>query len=474
MIGRAPDGTPLAISTGMRMGSALALTVAAAFVAAGCGKMSAGDSPFDAGVTNATDLAMPPNMSSDMAAPGQRDAAMPMSDLSMAGDAGAGDAGATDLAQAGDGGVFMPPGSTDDPIDHAPPSPIAVTTLLSGQNVLDVSVDQGGGVWAVTSSTVYYFAPGHSSPYTYNQANGLARGEYQWTDTWFEPGTYPVTFQSVSGAQPGEAIVGNIGAIADRLEVDPSTGAVTRLDNMQVTPANTNASEYPEHLKRVVAVWHSVVDLNGTFAGTAYMGGFHGFYAFHGLDADCGCLAFEEHQHYITDSMIAGDDVKGLALSLAGDIWTGDRDFVTLLPQRSQGPSTGLFSTNFTVALDVFPGVRDEVQALATDGSDGVWVASYGNGAAYIHPMTHAIDFFSSNDVLPQNHLRAVAVDGQGDVWIGAAQGGIARLHPSTGVWTYYRQSTGLPSNDVNAVYWDKLSAAPHVYIATDNGIAIY
>jgi hypothetical protein len=446
----------------MRMGWALALAVAA-----GCADMSVGQSPLDGGVTNATPDLADPAMTPDLAVPDERDAAMPP-DLSTHDLAHA-----PDLAPADDGGTFTPPGSSDDPIDHAPPSSIAVTTLLSGQNVLDVSVDQGGGVWAVTSSTVYYFAPGRSSPYTYNQASGLARGWYTWTDTWFQPGTYPVTFSSVSGAKPGEAIVGNIGAIADRLQVDPASGAVTRIDNMQVTMANTNAAEYPEHLKRVVAVWHSVVDLNGTFQGTAYMGGFHGFYAFHGLDADCGCLAFEEHQHYINDTMIAGDDVRGLAVSLAGDVWTGDRDFVTLLPQRSQGAGTGLFSANFTAALDVFPGVRDEVMALAVDGSDGVWVASNGNGLAYVHPVTHASDFFSRADVLPQNHLHAVAIDGAGDVWVGAAQGGVARLHPPT-AWTYYRQSTGLPSNDVNAIYWDKLSATPKLYIATDNGIAVY
>ena len=55
-------------------------------------------------------------------------------------------------------------------------------------------------------------------------------------------------------------------------------------------------------IKRVVAVWKVIVDLNGTFRGTAYLGGFHGFYAMHGMSGDCGCIVFEEHQHYITNT----------------------------------------------------------------------------------------------------------------------------------------------------------------------------
>ena len=373
-----------------------------------------------------------------------------------------------------DGGAFMPPGSGDNPVVHAPPSPVsAAASFLGGTNVLDVSVDQGGGVWAATSSTIYYFPPGRSSPFTYDQKNGLARGWYTWTDTWFSPGTYPVTFTSVSGAEPGEVIVGNIGAIADRMQVNPSTGAVTRIDNMQVTQANTagNPSEYPEHLKRVVAVWKSVVDLNGTFQGTSYLGGFHGAYAFHGLDADCGCLAFEEHQHFINDTTVGGGDVRGLAITVEGDLVLGDRDFVSILPQRSKGPSTGLFDYWFTAGIDVFPNVRDEVWGVAVDGSDGIWVASNGNGLAHLQPATYTASYFSAATHLPQNHLTSVAVDKAGDVWIGTAGGGVARLRPSTSAWTYYTQAGGLPSDEINQIYVDKLTGSGKVWLATHNGI---
>ncbi|MFI5290665.1 MAG: two-component regulator propeller domain-containing protein [Polyangia bacterium] len=268
-------------------------------------------------------------------------------------------------------------------------------------------------------------------------------------------------------------MVGNIGAIADRMQVNPSTGAVERIDNLQVTSAQVQGSELAEHLIRVVAVWHVLVDLNGTFDGTAYLGGFHGFYAFHGLTADCGCLAFEEHQHYITDTAIGSADVKGLALTADGDLWAGDRDFVALLPQRSKGPTTGFFDDNFTIGLDVFPQVRDEVDGLAVDAAGGLYVASDGNGLAYLKPATYAPVYWSSATTLPQNHLHAVAIDRGGTVWVGTNNGGVARLAPATSAWTYYTQASGLPSDRVHALYFDKLTSAGKMYLATDNGVAI-
>src|SRR5438270_897963 len=67
--------------------------------------------------------------------------------------------------------------------------------------------------------------------------SGLARGWSTWNDPYFGYGANaPVTFASVAGALSGEAVIGNIGAIADRLQVNPSTGAVTRIDNMKVVP----------------------------------------------------------------------------------------------------------------------------------------------------------------------------------------------------------------------------------------------
>lgn len=383
--------------------------------------------------------------------------------------ASGGQPGAGDLGGSTGGDMGHVGGSTGGDMSHpgggGPSGPPANATL-TGLDVLDVSVDQGGGVWAVTSSTVYYVAPGRATPFTYNQKNGLARGWYTWTDTWFSPGKYPVTFSAVAGATPGQAIVGNFGAIADRIQVDPATGAVLHIDNMAVTSAqNPDPTEMKEQQARVVATWRAVADLAGTFNGTAYVGGFHGFSAFHGLDGNCGCSPqFEEHRHYITSSQIYGDDVRGLAITNMGDVWSGDRDGATLLPQRSLGPG-GDFWASFTAVVDVWPSTRDEISSVAADASGGVWVGSNVNGLAYLAPATHAVSYVA----VPGGNVTSVAVDGKGGVWVGTRSSGLGHL--SGGSWSWYHQSTGLPSDDIHAVYWDRWSGAGRIWVATDYGI---
>jgi hypothetical protein len=450
------------------MGRRIVVSVVFAGLAAGCGSSDRGG-----GTDPAPSTTGPDPSPVDAAVP---DLAVPQPDLRHAGgdnlDGSTSDIAPT-VAPPADGGAFMAPPNSDPVVTHAPPTGIASNNLLPGLDTLDVSVDQGGGVWAVTSGTVYYLPGGRSTPFTYDQRNGLARGQYTWVDIYFTPGTYPVSFSSVAGATPGQAIVGEFGTVADRLEVNPSTGAVTRVDNMAVTMAQVQGTEYPEHLKRVVAVWKSVVDLNGTFSGTAYLGGWHGFYAFHGIDGDCGCLQFEEHQHYITDSTIGGSDVKGLAISSHGDLFEGDREYVTLLPQRSKGANTDFFAYDFVFGIDVFPNVNDEVIGLAADAQDGLYVASDGNGLAYLAPATHTASYWSSATTLPQNHLRGVAIDGHGDVWVATDNAGLARFRPSANAWSYYTTDSGLPSNHLRAIYFDKLTSGGKIYVASDNGIAV-
>jgi hypothetical protein len=390
--------------------------------------------------------------------------------------------------------TFTPPAGADTPVVHAPPSPLAgVRVLLAGQEILDASTDRGGGIWAVSASTVFYFKPGATSPFTYDQRNGLARGWRTWQDVYYSgsaaaPATFPVSFSAVAGAAPGEAIVGNIGAIADRLSVDVASGAVVRVDNMSVGAAQTGGGEeLGEHIKRVVATHTIAVDLNGTYDGTAYIGGWHGFEAFHGLDSDCGCLAFEEHQHFIpgadrnwcddagTSNGCWGGDVRGLAIAANGDVWAGDRHFLQQLPQRSLGARTGLFDSGvtWTVAVDVFAGVRDELHGLAVDSSGGLWIGSEGNGLAFLDASRHLV-FFSRARRLPMSTLHGVVVDGSGAVWIATAKAGLARFRPSRGDWAYYTEASGLPSPAINALQLDGLGGGHTLLVATANGLATF
>ncbi len=381
----------------------------------------------------------------------------------------------------------MPPPANDAPVAHAPPSSLAgATSMLAGVDVADVSTDQGGGIWAVSDATVYYFPPGATRPFTYDQKNGLARGWSTWQDPYFNgtpdsPATLPLTFSAVAGATAGQAIVGNIGAIADRVTVDPKSGALVGVENLKITHTTTSDAFYDDHLVRVVATHKIITVLDGAMNGTAYLGGWHGFTALHGLKGDCGCKSdFEEHQHYVgcDDSGAQlgcwDGDVWGLAMSPDGNVWAGDRHFVQLLSQRSVGPNAGLLDGGFVAHFDVFPGLRDEVHGLAVDAAGGVWVASDGNGLAYLNPNDWTPPYWSAATTLPQNHLRGAAVDRGGDLWIGTDGAGVARYDAAANRWTYYTAASGLPDDKVNTVYVDPFASTHRVFIATHSGFAIY
>jgi hypothetical protein len=388
------------------------------------------------------------------------------------------------------GGAWSPPPGSRTPVAHAPPAPwTSASSMFAGVNVLDVSTDSGGGVWAVSASKVYYLPPGSSTPIVYDQTNGLARGQYTWQDPYYNgtpssPATIQVTFASVGGATPGQAIVGNIGAIGDRLVVDARTGAVKSVENFRITTASTPAAFLDDHTQRVVGTHKVMVDLQGNRNGTAYMGGWHGFYAVAGLNGDCQCSSdFEEHQHFVPgsgcDSSPPADgcwdgDVWGLALSPKGDVWAGDRHFVQLLTQGSLGPKAGLMDGQFAAGIDVFPGVRDEVRGLAVDVAGGVWVSSDGNGLAYLHPDSWTPIYWSSATTLPLDYLRGAVIDREGDLWIGTDGAGIARYHGLTNTWTYYTAASGLPDDFINTIYLDQFSQTNRIFVATQKGVTIF
>jgi hypothetical protein len=364
-------------------------------------------------------------------------------------------------------GAFHPPEPDDDPLAHAPATPIKVTTMPGTPIVLDVGADRGGGIWAVSASTVYYFHDGVVS--TYDQSTGLARGNM----------AFP--FTGIAGALPGQAIVGDNGGIADLMQVNPQNGNVQSIDNM-VVPF-FQGDEYPQHLVRVIAAFRIVADVDGTMNGTAYLGGSHGTTARHGLTGPGNFPPFEEHVHFQPDGTTNwcdstvppkgcwGGDVRGLALTPEGDLWIGDEHYVAFLPQLSIGPNTDFFMS-FGFGMDVIPGVNDEVQALASDGSGALWIATGWNGLVRLAPMTHEPTYFDRARELPQNRLTAVAADPDGSIWVGTWNAGLARV--KDGNWRYYTQASGLPSPDITSIFVDKDSHPRRVIIGSDVGVAIY
>ena len=315
-----------------------------------------------------------------------------------------------------------------------------------------------------------------------------ARGWSTWQDPYFNgtpqnPATLPVTFSAVAGATPGQAIVGNIGAIADRLIVDPKTGAILSIENLKVTATSTAPGDLAFHAERVVATHKVIANLHGNRNGTAYLGGWHGIYALHGLNGDCQCGSdFEEHRHYLPPSGCDSSgaqsgcwdgDVWGLAVSPKGDLWAGDRHFVQLLPQGSLGSGAGLLDPPFQVGIDVFPGVRDEVHGLAVDAAGGVWVASDGNGLAYLEPGAWTPLYWSTATTLPLDYVHGAVIDLEGDLWIGTDGAGVARYRGATNHWIYYTAASGLQGDHINTLYFDPFASTSRIFIATQTGVTV-
>ena len=383
----------------------------------------------------------------------------------------------------------------DAPPVHGTPGTLSGVTLLqTGHDFNDVSADQGGNLWATTQKALYFFRGGGGDPITYDTSSGLAQGHATWTDTyWFgspdNPSTQTTTFSAVAGGTAGEVFVGHLGMIGDRLQVDPASGAVQSIESLAVTAIQQmDPTELGPQQQREVSVLRAVVDLAGPFGGTVYFGGWHGTSALHGMTLPrqtsvCGCYDYEEHVHPFGDGgdAIFGTDVRGLALTPEGDLWMGDRRALYFMPERSAGPMADFFQPigipgrPVNSVIDVFPGVDDFTYGIALDANGGVYVASFGNGLAYLAPGSYVATYFTAANTLPSNDLTDVVVDRNGDVWIGTHGAGIARYTPSAATFTYYTAKSGLPSGNIRRLSLDPFRTDARVlYIATDNGIAIY
>src|SRR5262249_19892485 len=186
-----------------------------------------------------------------------------------------------------------------------------------------------------------------------------------------------------AGAQSGQAFVGNIGYIGDRLGINPATGAVDHIVSLRVTEAQQpDPAELEAQQVRVVASLRAVVDLNGPVSGAAYFRGFHGTSVLYTMNrqqpsgiTDCACTVFVEHQHpFDADGNAYGTDVRGLAVTPEGDLWIGDKKVLYFMPMLSSGPDAWLTGQPMGLpghldgrVLDVFPGVLDYIWAIGLD-----------------------------------------------------------------------------------------------------------
>jgi hypothetical protein len=388
------------------------------------------------------------------------DGAAPVSDAATTGPDGSPTPDAAfpgDASPASDASIFAPGGP--DPVAHGAPTPIAVRVAagLDGVTVNDVAVDTAGGLWASTDRFVVHVPPG-GAPRRYDAHDGLALGDTT------------VPFRGVGAGGPGQAFIGTAGKWAD--VVDVRTDGSLAVHHLTITN--------PIHAAHVTIAYRFVVDLGSAYGGTVWIGAEHGHSTVHGIATGyCwgmdGC--FEEHRHSDPGGGPAGD-VKGLAVCPDHQLWTGDAWWVGRMRWGGAGTTPDFWRVGADgypdPLIDGFPGVDDNISAIACDDLGGLWVASYGNGLLHLDPATFTPQYFDAADSLSQNVLTAVLVDADGSVWIGTGWAGITRYQPQTGRLVYYNALAGLRANEITALAADFTQTPRTIYIGSVGGLSAY
>jgi ligand-binding sensor domain-containing protein len=107
---------------------------------------------------------------------------------------------------------------------------------------------------------------------------------------------------------------------------------------------------------------------------------------------------------------------------------------------------------------------HNEVYALARDGSDNIWMGTWG-GLAKFDGSNWTV-YNTSNSGLPHNAVRALAIGGS-NIWMGTYYGGVAKFDGTN--WTVYNTSnSGLPDNLILSLAID----GSNIWIGTWGGLA--
>ena len=111
----------------------------------------------------------------------------------------------------------------------------------------------------------------------------------------------------------------------------------------------------------------------------------------------------------------------------------------------------------------------NRVYALAIDGSDNIWIGTYGGGLAKFDGTNWTV-YNTSNSGMPDNLVLSLAIDGSDNIWIGT-WGGLAKFDGTN--WTVYNTSnSGMTDNWVYALAID---GSDNIWIGTWlGGLAVF
>jgi diguanylate cyclase (GGDEF)-like protein len=164
---------------------------------------------------------------------------------------------------------------------------------------------------------------------------------------------------------------------------------------------------------------------------------------------------------------LPNDRVSALFEDKQGRIWAGTQDGLARFD-----PETGSF---IQPALPPGPSSQRIVKAIAGDGGDGMWVATWG-GLQHVDSASGAVVRYAHDkadpDSLASNDLNALALDAAGGLWASTWPGGLDYLAPGAKKFAHYRidgaDAVDEKLNIVRSLYY---GADRTLWIGTETGV---
>lgn len=176
------------------------------------------------------------------------------------------------------------------------------------------------------------------------------------------------------------------------------------------------------------------------------------------------------------DGQLGGRAVTTLAEAVDGRLWVGSWEGLSHFdPERASDSGVGLIRHYRHESNDPDSLVHDEIYAITSDGSGGLWVATTG-GLDHFDPKTEVFSHVlsSEDDVLAGAVPLMVGLDRAGVLWVGTNTRGLLRRNPA-GAFVHHRHDPAdqrtLISDEVRSIFEDRSGV---IWLGTMGGVSHY